>query len=192
MASATSSTTSPARTASARLGASAPAPTNAAAVHTRPTATITAPPAASVIDTAVSNGVAKSKCDGTPRHACSVTSAVSPTHATRNAPSTSPRARSRRNDVAHATDGRVRPKESPNVAALRSDTGPIHVLPVTSSTTTCTSPLTKSAPPTTYASRSIRRPSTQIRRSAPPSSVMRPAYRSLSDRSISIFRRSDE
>src|SRR4051794_37688670 len=174
VASATSSTTSPARTASAMLGASADAPRNAAAAHTSPTTTITAPPAASVIDTAVSNGVAKSKWDGTPRHACRVTSAVSTTHATRKAPSTSLRARSRRNDVAHATDGSVRPKESPKVAALRSDSGPIHVHPVTSSTTTCANPLVNSTPPTTYANRSTGRPSTQIRRTAQASAVMAP------------------
>ena len=38
----------------------------------------------------------------------------------------------------------MRPNESPNVAALRSDTGPIHVHPVTSSMPTCTRPLTNS------------------------------------------------
>ena len=65
---------------------------------------ITPPPSASVIDTAVSNGVSKLKCDGTPRHACMLISAVSTTQVTRNTPSTSPRAGSRRNEVAHASD----------------------------------------------------------------------------------------
>ena len=109
----------------------------------------TPPPSARVIDTAVSNGVSKLKCDGTPRHACMLISAVSTTLVTTKTPSTSPRARSRRNEVAHASDATVRPNESPNVAALRSDTGPIHVHPVTSSTATCTRPLTNSTPPTT-------------------------------------------
>ena len=68
------------------LGASPPAPANAASVHTTPTTTITPPPRASVIDTAVSNGVAKLKCEGTPRHACMLISTVSTTQVAMNTP----------------------------------------------------------------------------------------------------------
>ena len=131
------------------LGASPPAPANAASVQTTPTRTITPPPRASVVDTAVSNGVAKLKCEGTPRHACMLISTVSTTQVAMNTPSTRPRAGRRRYEVAHATEGSVRPNESPNVAALRSDTGPIHVHPVTSRMPTCTRPLTNSTRPTT-------------------------------------------
>ncbi len=62
-----------------------------------------------------------------------------------SAPITRARAGRRTNETAHATEPSVSPNESPNVAALRSDSGPIHVRPVTSSTPTCTRPETNSA-----------------------------------------------
>ena len=85
------------------LGASPPAPANAATVHTTPTTTITPPPRASVVDTAVSNGVAKLKCEGTPRHACMLISTVSTTqvddeHAQHQAAGTQPQERGRPRD----------------------------------------------------------------------------------------------
>jgi hypothetical protein len=112
--------------------------------------TMANPPAASVMDTAVSNGVSKLKCDGTPRHACMDTSDVSTTHVTVNAPSRRFRVRGIIGTkwVTHATVASVSPKERPNVAGLRSDTGPVHVPPETISTTRCTSPLRNSSPPT--------------------------------------------
>src|SRR4051794_7001068 len=114
---------------------------------------ITPPPIARVIETTVSNEVSKSKCDGTPRHTCMVTSAVSTTHAPVNTPSSTARVRSgsATNEVAHVTASRVSPNESPNVAALRYDNGPSHESPLEISTQRWTTPLVHRSAPTAYA-----------------------------------------
>jgi len=74
------------------------------------------------------------KCDGTPRQTCSDTNAVSSTQAAVNAPSNIVlvRSRNRRNDVTHAMAIDVKPNESPNVIALRSESGPSHDAPLPS------------------------------------------------------------
>ncbi len=145
--SATRNTSSPYRTASRMLGAVSRVARRAAAVKPSPVSTMTKPPPARVIDTTVSAGVLKLKCDGTPRQACTVTSATSTTQATVKATSSAARGRRRIDSrpVAQVTEARVRPKERPKVAALRSDSGPSQVRPVTSSTVTCARPLTNSA-----------------------------------------------
>lgn len=148
--SATSNAARPTRNATRMLGESAPTPTTAAAAKPTATMMISPPPAANVIDTMVSKPVSKLKWDGTPRQACMLTSAVSTTLAPVNRPSSNVRTRGRtvRYDVAQATEASVSPNDSPNVAALRSDSGPSHDPPVTTSTPTWTSPLANSTPPT--------------------------------------------
>ncbi len=92
-----------------------------------------------------------------------LTRAVSSTDTAVNTPSRRARTRGRtvRNDVAQATVTRVSPKESPNVTALRSDTGPSHEPPDPTSTPTCTRPLPSSTDPITYATRSTGRAPSQ-------------------------------
>ena len=99
---------------------------NAASVSTTMMATSTKPPAANMRATDASNVVSTLKWDGTPRHACRVTSAVSSAHATVKAPRRIALARSlrRRNDATQTIVIRVRPNDSPKVVGLRSDNGP--------------------------------------------------------------------
>lgn len=147
--SATSSATSPNRTASRMLADVSPSPRRAAAVNETAVRMMTPPPAASVVDTALSKPVSKLKCDGTPRQACMLTSTVSTTLAAAKTPSNTfrTRARTAMYDVAQATVTSVSPNDRPNVTAFRIDTGPVHEPPDTTSTTACARPLrNRSAP----------------------------------------------
>jgi len=93
--------------------------------------------------------VPKFRCDGTPRHACTDTSTVSTTHAAVNSASHDIRARTRSSEVTQVTVARVVPNDRPNVAALRSEVGPVQDPPVVSRIATCTSPPTTSIAATT-------------------------------------------
>src|SRR5438132_1326763 len=106
-----------------------------------------------------SHVVSMLKREGTPRHACSVTNAVSSTQPTVNAPRSVERARlpRRRNDATHTMVISVTPNDSPNVAALRSDSGPCHVPPPMTRIARWISPLPTNSTPTTYPTRSTVR-----------------------------------
>jgi hypothetical protein len=113
------------------------------------TAMITAPPNARLRATIASNAVSTLKCDGTPRHVCIETSAVSNPHAIANAPINLARARSPSlmNDDSHAIVISVRPNEKPNDIGLRHDSGPSHVAPVTIRIARWISPLSINSAP---------------------------------------------
>src|SRR5437762_825884 len=117
------------------------------------------PPTASSRATTASNVVSRLKCDGTPRHVCSDTRAVSTTDVMANAARSLQRERSssRRNDVTQVMVMTVRPNESPNVAGFRHDSGPLQDAPLTIRIARCTSPLAISAAPTVYPARATAR-----------------------------------
>src|SRR4029434_3501365 len=120
-------------------------------------ATSVNPPSASVCAIAASKGVSTLKCDGTPRQVWSDTKNVSTTQAAVNTPSNRARKRflSGRNEAITVTLTKVKPNERPNVAGLRSDSGPSHVPPLVSSMARWMTPLRISSPPVQYAARSM-------------------------------------
>ncbi|MFF3458653.1 hypothetical protein ACFYXH_30930 [Streptomyces sp. NPDC002730] len=109
---------------------------NEAIANVERTTTSSTPPTASAVATALSKGVSRLKCDGTPRHAWRVMPPTSSTQSAANRPSSTERARApmRRYDVTHATAISVRPKETPKVNGLRQETGPVHGPPSTKKT----------------------------------------------------------
>ena len=150
--------------AGSRLGASDPGEARSAStVSVMRTTTRTPPPAASTRVSALSRGVATLKWDGTPRHTCSDTIAVSVTQAVANVASSQVRVRSRSGSSAaiHVTVTSVSPNDSPNVTALRHDTGPSQGPPATAYTARWNSPDANSRAPTRYPARSTGPPWTQ-------------------------------
>ncbi len=108
--------------------------------------TIATAPAAAPPATRPAPAPTTPKCEGCPRHAWTVMTRTSTRQARANTARTTGRRRSRgTNDDTQVIVASVSPNDTPNVAGLRSESGPLQDPPVASSTPTCTRPLTPSA-----------------------------------------------